>query len=176
MGLHRKGTGRTSVTYAEALDEALCFGWIDGVRKRVDAVSYTIRFTPRKARSTWSSVNIARANELISLGRMAPAGLAAFGRRTPERSGRYSYEARKDVALAPADRRRLRANVSAWSFFSSRPPSYQRTATWWVTSAKKEETRRHRLEALIECSARGLPAPPFIRPRQAGFRARCDSL
>ncbi len=152
VGFHKKSSGKPSITYPEALDEALCFGWIDGVRKNVNETSYKIRFTPRKAKSNWSLVNIKRASELKKLGRMMPAGLKEFDAR--EKSRTYSYETRPRE-LTGAYAMKLKANKKAWEFFRQQPPWYQRTATWWVVSAKKEETREKRLQTLIEDSAAG---------------------
>jgi uncharacterized protein YdeI (YjbR/CyaY-like superfamily) len=155
VGFHKKATGRPSMTWPESVDEALCFGWIDGVRRSLGGESYTIRFTPRKPRSTWSAVNVERAQELIAEGRMRPAGLAAFEARSAERSGIYAYEQRGSAKLGPEHERELRANARAWDFFQAQPPWYRRTATWWIVSAKREETRRKRLRTLIEDSAAG---------------------
>ena len=141
MGFYKRGSGKPSITWQEMVDEELCFGWIDGVRKGIDDVSYANRITPRKARSTWSAINIARARELIRLGRMHPAGLTAFERRTDERSAIYSYEQRKTARLDPKAERSFHANKKAWAFFRAQTPSYQRSATWWVISAKRQETR-----------------------------------
>ena len=152
VGFHKKGSGRPSMTWPESVDQALCFGWIDGVRKRIDDESYTIRFTPRKARSIWSAVNIRRANELKELGLMQPAGLRAFEQRSEERSARYSYE--NAPAGLPAEfERKFRAQKNAWKYFSEQPPGYRRVAIYWVMSAKKEETRERRLAVLIDDSA-----------------------
>jgi uncharacterized protein YdeI (YjbR/CyaY-like superfamily) len=153
VGFHRKRSGKPSITWAEAVDEALCYGWIDGVRRGLDGDSYTIRFTPRRPRSTWSAVNIERARELKRSGRMQPAGLKAFAARTDERSAIYAYEQRRGAKLDSEQERRFRANEAAWEFFSAQPPSYRRTATWWIVSAKREETRVRRLATLIEDSA-----------------------
>ena len=158
----KKDSGRDGVTYKQAVDEALCFGWIDGVVRRVDEWSYTNRFTPRKARSPWSAINIARVQVLIGEGRMQPPGLAAFERRTEARSAIYAYEQRQEADLSVAQRRAFKANAAAWTFFSAQPPSYRRTAAYWVQSAKKEETRERRLAVLIDVSKRGKLAPPFI--------------
>ena len=165
VGFHKRGSGRPSITWPEAVDQALCFGWIDGVRRRIDDTSYSIRFTPRKARSTWSAVNIKRMKELVEEGLVAPAGLAAFERRTDDRSAIYSYEQRKAAKLEPDQERRLGADERANAFFEAQPPSYRRAAVHWVTSAKKPETRERRLTQLIECSAAGEPVPP-LRPRR----------
>lgn len=155
VGFYKKGTGKPSITWPEAVDEALCFGWIDGIRKSVDADSYANRFTPRKPRSTWSAVNIKRVGELTELGLMRPAGLKAFEKRTEQRSETYSYEQRNNVRLDEAYEQQFRANEAAWDFFQAQPPWYRRTATWWVVSAKKEETRQKRLATLIEDSQHG---------------------
>lgn len=155
VGFHKVGTGTPSITWPESVDEALCFGWIDGVRKRIDDERYTIRFTPRKPRSTWSAVNVARVAELTREGRMQPAGLAAFARRAEERTAIYAHERTKDAELGPADERAFRANAAAWAFFQAQAPSYRRTVIHWVVSAKRDETRRRRLAKLIETSAQG---------------------
>jgi uncharacterized protein YdeI (YjbR/CyaY-like superfamily) len=161
---HKKGTGRPSITWPEAVDQALCFGWIDGVRRSLNDSSYTIRFSPRKTRSNWSAVNVKRFGELRKLGLMHPAGLAAFERRAEERSGIYSYEQRHTATLDEAQECRFRANRRAWDFFQSQPASYRMAAVWWVVSAKREETRLRRLDTLIEDSARGRTVPPLTRP------------
>src|ERR1700686_3294608 len=154
VGLYKKASGRGGMSWSEAVDEALCFGWIDGVRRRVDELSHSIRFTPRKARSTWSAVNIAKAEQLIVDGRMQPAGLRAFQARTEENSRIYSFE-QGEVELPPQALRRLQANAQAWSYWNERPPSYRRVAAWWVVSAKRSETRERRLATLIEDCAAG---------------------
>ena len=153
-GFHKKGSGRPSVTWPESVDEALCFGWIDGVRKRLDETSYAIRFTPRKPGSTWSAVNVRRVEALTAEGRMRPAGVAAYEARHPERTGVYTYE-RDRAALDGESERRFRAEPAAWAFFSAQPPGYRRTAIGWVVSAKREETRRRRLDRLVADSAAG---------------------
>lgn len=150
------------LTYAQALDEALCFGWIDGVRRRFDADSYTIRFTPRKPRSTWSRVNVAHVGRLIREGRMARPGLAAYAAREEERTGIYSFE-RRAATFAPAHARAFRARPRAWAFFAAQAPWYRRTCSFWVMSGKKEETRERRLAQLIACSARGAWIPQLAR-------------
>jgi uncharacterized protein YdeI (YjbR/CyaY-like superfamily) len=155
VGYHRKGSGRPSITWPQSVDEALCFGWIDGIRRSIDTVSYTIRFTPRKPASNWSSVNIARVGQLTKEGRMRPAGRAAFERRSEKRSGIYSYEQRKKAKLTADQERAFRSHDGAWSFFCSQPPGYRQTAVYWVTTAKREETRHKRLATLIEDSAAG---------------------
>jgi uncharacterized protein YdeI (YjbR/CyaY-like superfamily) len=165
VGFYKKDSGKPSITWPEAVDQALCFGWIDGVRKSIDFVSYVIRFTPRKPSSTWSAVNIARAKELAAQGLMSPAGLSAFDKRSDERSAIYSYEQRKSAKLEDAHEKKFHANKTAWDFFQSQPPWYRRTATYWIISAKREETRAKRLATLIECSERQKPVPPLERPR-----------
>lgn len=164
VGFHKKSTGRPSLTWPESVAEALCFGWIDGVRKRLDDESYVIRFTPRRAGSVWSAVNLAIMKELIAAGRVAAAGLAAWERRTDEQTALYSYEQRRTAAFAPADERRFRAAKRAWAFFAGEPDGYRRLVTHWVTSAKREETRQRRLAQLIECSAAGRRLPGLERP------------
>jgi len=154
VGFYKKGSGKTAATYAQVLDEALCFGWIDGIRKSVDETSYTNRFTPRRARSIWSAMNIKRARELFEMGAMAPAGLKAFNERDEERTMLYSFE-RENVSLGEEYEQRFRDNKEAWAFFQAQSPSYRKTASWWVMSAKQEETRSRRLTTLIEGSEQG---------------------
>lgn len=161
IGIYKKTSGEGGITYAQALDEALCFGWIDGVRKTLDDRSYVIRFTPRKPRSKWSAVNVRHVKRLIADGRMQPAGLEAFERRDGKRAG-YSFEERPN-RLPPAYAKRFRGNQPAWEHFQSRPPGYKRTAIFWVVSAKKEETRQRRLETLIAYSEKGKAIPPLAR-------------
>jgi uncharacterized protein YdeI (YjbR/CyaY-like superfamily) len=163
VGFYKRGSGRPSITWQELVDEELCFGWIDGVRRGIDDVSYANRITPRKPRSTWSAINIARAKELIRVGRMHPAGLKAFERRTDERSAIYSYEQRTNAKLDPQAERSFRANKKAWAFFEAQPPSYRRAATWWVIGAKREETRQKRLATLIGDSQKGRTVAPLTR-------------
>jgi uncharacterized protein YdeI (YjbR/CyaY-like superfamily) len=155
VGFHKLGSGRPSLTWPESVDEALCFGWIDGVRKRIDDVSYTIRFTPRKPTSIWSAINIRRMAELIAEGRVEPSGLAAFEKRSEKKSAIYSYEQREAAAFDANFERRFRARKSAWTFFQAQPPGYRQLATYWVMTAKREETREKRLEKLIESSEAG---------------------
>jgi uncharacterized protein YdeI (YjbR/CyaY-like superfamily) len=155
VGFHKKGSGLPSITWPESVDQALCFGWIDGVRRSLGETSYTIRFTPRRARGTWSAVNTKRAQELQEQGLMHPAGSAAFAARTEDRSNTYSFEQREPVELDDAQSETFRANASAWEFFQSQPPSYRKAAIWWVVSAKREETRGRRLATLIDDSAHG---------------------
>jgi uncharacterized protein YdeI (YjbR/CyaY-like superfamily) len=151
VGFWRKGSGRPSMTWPESVDEALCVGWIDGIRRTVDDERYTIRFTPRRKGSRWSAVNVRRAGELIAEGRMRPAGLAAFEKRV---EAGYSYE-RQAASLSAGDEERFRSDTAAWDHWTVQPPWYRRTLTWWVVSAKREETRRRRLETLIRASREG---------------------
>ena len=155
VGYWKRATGKPSLTWSQAVDEALCYGWIDGVLRGIDDQRHIQRFTPRKPASNWSTVNVAKVDQLRAEGRMRPAGEAAFARRREERSGVYSYEQRDKAALEPAQEERFRANAPAWEFFSACPPSYRKMATWWVVSAKRPETRERRLDTLIEDSAAG---------------------
>jgi len=154
VGFFKKGAGETGITYQEALDQALCFGWIDGVRKTIDATRYANRFTRRQPKSPWSVVNIERVGELMRLGLMRPPGLAAFEGRDEAKARQYSFE-RSAAKLDDAYKETMRANPEAWQFFQAQPPSYRRVATWWVMSAKREETRLKRLATLIADSERG---------------------
>jgi uncharacterized protein YdeI (YjbR/CyaY-like superfamily) len=154
VGFYKKGTGKKSITFREALDEALCFGWIDGVRHSIDEERYVNRFTPRTPKSYWSAVNIARVRELTAEGRMHPAGLTAFEWRN-EHLAQQNASARANPAFSRSETARFRKNEAAWSFWESLPPGFRRNATWWVVSAKRDETRQRRLATLIEHSARG---------------------
>jgi uncharacterized protein YdeI (YjbR/CyaY-like superfamily) len=165
VGLFHRKSGKGGPTYQEVLDEALCFGWIDGVRRNHDAASYAIRFTPRKPTSIWSAVNIRRVGELTASGRMQPAGLTAFRKRDKKKAQRYSFENRPRE-LDASSRKQFTANQGAWAWFESQAPWYRRTATWWVMSAKKEETRSRRLATLIASSAQSKRAPGFIVGRK----------
>jgi len=154
VGFRKRATGLPSLTWPESVDVALCFGWIDGIRRRIDDQSYSIRFTPRRKRSIWSQVNIARAQELRAEGRLRLAGILAFEARDEARSRLYAYEQKQ--AVFPAGlAAKFEAQPEAWSFFKAQPPSYRQPATWWVISAKREETRLRRLERLIAVSAEG---------------------
>jgi uncharacterized protein YdeI (YjbR/CyaY-like superfamily) len=164
VGFHRKGSGTASITWPEAVDEALCFGWIDGLRKSIDETRYTNRFTPRKKGSNWSHVNIARVAALTKEGRMQPPGIAAFEARVAGKSGVYSFEQRQTATLGDDFERQFRANAKAWAFFESQAPSYRRTATFWVMSAKQEATRERRLASLIADSTAGRRVGPLRRP------------
>ncbi len=166
VGFHKRHTGAPSMTWSESVDEALCFGWIDGVRRSVDADRYTIRFTPRRPTSTWSAVNVAKMKALEEAGRMTDAGRAAFAKKSDARSGVYSYEQRP--AGLPAELRRvLDASAAAARDFDARPPWYRRAATWWVVSAKTELTRQRRLVVLVERHERGETIPPLTRTQEA---------
>ena len=162
VGFYKKATGRPSITWPESVDEALCFGWIDGVRRSLGDEAYTIRFTPRKPTSIWSAVNVAKIAALRKARKMRPAGERAFALRTPERTGVYSFERKSE--LSAEHRERLRANRAAAKHFDAQAPWYQRAAVHWVASAKKEETRERRLEHLIACSEAGETIRPLTRP------------
>lgn len=164
---YRLDSGKPSVTYPQALDEALCVGWIDGIRKRADDESYLQRFTPRKRRSYWSTVNIAKAEALISARRMRPAGLAAFNARDASAAQRYSYENRRrglptDAVVA------LRKDAKAWRFWKEQPAGYRKAVAWWVVSALKDETRGRRIELLVEHSRKAQRVPPLVSPTGKG--------
>jgi uncharacterized protein YdeI (YjbR/CyaY-like superfamily) len=162
VGFHKKDSGKPSITWPESVEAALCFGWIDGVRKSINETSYTIRFTPRKPTSTWSSININLVRDLTKKGLMHPAGLKAFALRSVRKSGIYSYEQRKSARFTRAQEKQFRRSKPAWDFFRSQAPWYQRVCTWWVISAKKEETKRKRLSELISHSHRRRKIPRLI--------------
>jgi len=155
LGFHKKSSGKKSITYPEALDEALCYGWIDGVRKNLDETSYTIRFTPRKARSIWSLVNVRHVDRLTKEGRMRPAGIEAYARRDPKRTGIYAFENRPRE-FSPEFAKAFRKNKTAWSFFEKQPPGYKRLMVFRIMEAKKEETRMKRFKQLVDLCERGL--------------------
>ena len=159
VGFHKKDSGKPSVTWPESVDEALCVGWIDGVRKRIDEHRYQIRFTPRKPTSIWSAINIERVRVLTEAGRMKPAGLAAYAQRREHKSRIYSFEQDGEVALAPEDELRFRRHRKAWAYFQQQPPGYRKQMIWRILSAKQPATRERRLAALIEASARGERMP-----------------
>jgi uncharacterized protein YdeI (YjbR/CyaY-like superfamily) len=167
VGYHKKKTRRSSLTWSESVDEALCWGWIDGIRKSVDGTRYTNRFTPRRIGSIWSAINIRKAEALIAAGRMRPPGLAAFRARLGHRSRVYSFEQGKTAKLPRVYERVFRRNRAAWEFFRTRSDSYRRLTSWWVISAKQEETRHRRLDILIERSEARLPIPGLPRAPQA---------
>lgn len=165
VGFYKRDSARPSITWPESVDGALCFGWIDGVRKSIDAASYKIRFTPRKPRSVWSAINMKRVAELKGLGLMHATGLAAFEKRDENRSAIYAYEQRKTAKLPSEYEKQFRANKAAWKFFTSQPPWYQRTCTYWVVSAKKDETKLKRLAKLIIDSAEQRSIAQLQRPQ-----------
>jgi uncharacterized protein YdeI (YjbR/CyaY-like superfamily) len=181
VGFYKRSSGKPSITWPESVDGALCFGWIDGVRKSLDESSYVIRFTPRRPLSVWSTVNIRRVAELTALGLMQPAGIQAFERRTGNRSEIYAYEQRKGAKLSGIYEKEFRAHKKAWKFFQGQPPWYRRTSSWWVISAKKEETRLKRLARLIEDSEHERTIRELRRPggqavRLAGLRRHPEGL
>jgi uncharacterized protein YdeI (YjbR/CyaY-like superfamily) len=160
VGYYKRSSGRQSITWEESVDEALCFGWIDGIRRSLGEVSYTIRFTPRRNNSNWSTKNINRVEELISLKLMHAAGLAAYKKRKDEKSSTYSFEQRI-VTLDEKYEEALKKNKKAWKYFQSQIPSYRRPVVHWIMSAKQEQTRLKRLQTLIECSEAGEVIPPM---------------
>jgi uncharacterized protein YdeI (YjbR/CyaY-like superfamily) len=168
LGMYRTRTGKRTISWSEAVDEALCVGWIDGIRHGLNDEAYTNRFTPRRKRSNWSAVNIAKVKQLVAEGRMKPAGLAAFEARSEARSAIYSYEQRHVATLGPDDEARFRSNEAAWTWFEARPSSYRRAAIYWVVSAKRPETREKRLVTLIEDSAANRPVKPLAPPPRPG--------
>ena len=164
VGYYKKGSGKPSIDWPESVDEALCYGWIDGIRKSIDDVSYKIRFTPRRPGSNWSKVNVEKAEVLVEQGRMQPPGLVAFEIRKASKTGSYSYERRR-VELDEPYNRTLKKNKAAWDFYQAQSPYYRKTVNWWIASAKKEETRQRRLEKLIKYSSLGEKIPEVI-PRK----------
>jgi uncharacterized protein YdeI (YjbR/CyaY-like superfamily) len=152
VGYYKRGTGRASMSWPESVDAALCFGWIDGVRKRIDADRYQIRFTPRKRHSIWSAINIERVRALQSAGRMREPGLKAFALRRPAKSGIYSYEQTQTAVLTRSEEARFRKAKTAWKFFAAQPRSYRHQMIWRILSAKRADTRAKRLAALIKAS------------------------
>jgi uncharacterized protein YdeI (YjbR/CyaY-like superfamily) len=170
LGYHKRATGQPTVSWSEAVDEALCVGWIDSIRISLDDERSAQRFTPRRKGSNWSAINVAKIEALRAQGRMRPAGEAAYADRTPERTGVYSYE-RPEAAFDETELARLRDDAAAWQAWEASPPGYRRGATAWVTSAKRPETRERRLTQLIEASAAGTRPAPFLvsrDPRRAG--------
>jgi len=154
VGFYKVGTKKPSLTWSESVDEALCFGWIDGIRKSIDSERYCIRFTPRNPKSNWSAVNIKKMDEMINSGKMTPAGLAAFEKRLDARSVIYSYENQPEK-LSPELESHFMENKVAWDFFLSQASSYRKTMFFWVMSAKQESTQKSRLNRLITSSAEG---------------------
>ncbi len=161
VGYWKKSTGRLSVTWEETVDEALCFGWIDGIRKRLDEEAYTVRFTPRRAKSVWSRRNIDRIEALSRAGRVAPPGAEAYARRAADTSEIYSFEQATPAELSAEYIARLQANAAAWQDWESRPPGYRKQVSHWVMSAKREATRQRRLASLIDDSAAGRKVKPL---------------
>lgn len=155
VGFHKVGSGRPSLSWPESVDEALCYGWIDGVRKRIDDDSYQIRFTPRKPTSIWSAINIAKFEQLEAAGRMTPAGARAFSHRRTEKSAIYAYEQEATAELTAQELQSFRRQKSAWQFFEATPPGYRKVILHWVTTAKKAETRTSRLATLVDACAAG---------------------
>ena len=165
IGFYRKVSGKGGMTYHEALDEALCFGWIDGIRKKIDEHSFTNRFTPRKKNSIWSNVNVAHIERLKREGRMMTPGIAAFNAKDETRAGVYSFE-RERAELEPQMKKRFRENAKAWKYFEAQPPYYRRIAAWWIISAKRDETREKRLAELIRVSSKEMRLAPFATTAQ----------
>jgi uncharacterized protein YdeI (YjbR/CyaY-like superfamily) len=174
LGFWKKAAGRPTVTWAQAVDEALCVGWIDTTRYSVDDLRSRQRFTPRRKGSNWSAVNIANVERLTREGRMRPAGLKAFEARTEARTAVYSYEQRHQARLTDEEAARFRENNAAWTWFEAQPPSYRTGAVYWINTAKRPETRARRLDQLIEESAKGLRPKPLSPPgmNQDGSRSR----
>lgn len=164
VGYYKKASGKPSITWSESVDEALCFGWIDGVRRSLDPESYSIRFTPRQLRSIWSNVNVAKVQAMLQAGRMMPAGIAAWEKRDPAKPGVYAFE-REAAAFDTDAEQRFRRHRAAWRFFQDQPPGYRRLVTHWVVSAKRADTRERRLAALIDYSARRERLPQTSRPK-----------
>lgn len=153
IGFYKVSSGKPSITWSQSVDEAICFGWIDGIRRSIDDESYCIRFTPRSPKSNWSAINIKKVEELTKLGLIKPEGLHAFGLRKENRSKIYSYE-NSAVIFDKSNEEKFKANKQAWKHFQSMPPSYQKTTTRWVMSAKQETTRLKRLDELMrDCAA-----------------------
>jgi uncharacterized protein YdeI (YjbR/CyaY-like superfamily) len=163
VGYWKKHTGKAGVTHQQAIEQALCFGWIDSIGRRIDSDRHQVRFTPRRTGSVWSAINIAAVARLTEQGLMHPAGLAAFQQRKPDRTAVYSYEQPADAQLDAAQLARLQENAAAWEWFSAQAPSYRRSAVHWVTSAKRADTRERRLAQLIADSAQGRRVPPLVQ-------------
>lgn len=171
VGFYKTSSGKPSITWPESVDEALCFGWIDGVRRSLSEVAYSIRFTPRRPTSIWSAINVAKIDALRAAGKLRPAGEAAFAKRSAAKTGVYSFERMEAAAFSPAQARQLAANAKAHGWFTTQAPSYQRTATYWVVSAKQEATQDKRMAELVRCSAAGERVPP-LRPNKAPKAAK----
>jgi uncharacterized protein YdeI (YjbR/CyaY-like superfamily) len=162
IGYYKTKSGKQSISWPQSVDEALSFGWIDGIRKSIDESSYVIRFTRRKPDSIWSAINIKKVEELTRLGLMHPAGIEAFDKRDEKKSRVYSFE-QKTIELEDIYEKQFKRNKKAWKFFQSQPPSYQKPAMWWVMSAKQESTKQKRLGILIKDSQEGQKISP-LRP------------
>lgn len=171
VGFYKKGTGKPSITWPESVDEALCFGWIDGIRRRIDDDSYSIRFTPRRKNSNWSARNIKRYAILCKEKRIQPAGKREYEKRKPADSGTYAYE-QTDPQLESKYEKQFKSNQLAWKHFQALAPSIRRPSIWWVVSAKKEETRQRRLAKLIKCSEAGEILPQFLRKKSSTKSAK----
>lgn len=169
VGFHKRDTGRPSLTWSESVDEALCFGWIDGVRKSLGGERYQIRFTPRRAGSTWSKINVGKVAALTAAGKMRPAGLAAFAGRSAAKTALYTYEQRGEAALDPAQQAQFRANQKAWAWWAACAPGYRKAALFWLGSAKRDETRARRFATLIAACEAGVKIAP-LRERKTGRR------
>jgi uncharacterized protein YdeI (YjbR/CyaY-like superfamily) len=165
VGMYKKHTGKPSVTWPEVVDQVLCFGWIDGIRKSIDEDAYMNRITPRRKGSNWSAINIKRVKELTKLGLMKPAGMKAFEARDPKKANQYSFE-RESVTLTASQLKQFKANKKAWAFFETQPPSYRKIAAWYVLSAKQAATQQRRLEKLISDSERGERIGPMQPARK----------
>lgn len=155
VGYYKVGSGRASITWSESVDEALCFGWIDGVRRRIDDEAYSIRFTPRRPTSIWSAVNIAKVEQLQAAGRMTAAGAAAYAHRKDHKSAVYAFEQAHTAELSPQELAEFQRDAAAWAFFQATPPGYKKLMLHWVTAAKKAETRTSRFARLLQASAVG---------------------
>lgn len=160
VGYYKKNSGKANFTWSESVDQALCFGWIDGIRKSIDEESYKIRFTPRKPTSIWSAVNIKKIENLKAQGLMQPAGLEAFAKKKKDKSQVYAFE-QKEVSLDPVYENQIKANTKAWDYFQQLSPYYKKASIWYVMSAKRETTRQKRIQILIECSEKGEKIPQF---------------
>jgi uncharacterized protein YdeI (YjbR/CyaY-like superfamily) len=166
VGYYKKATGKPSMSWPESVDQALCYGWIDGIRKSIDEYSYTIRFTPRNPKSIWSAINLKRVSELTNLGLMQPSGIDVFNKRDEKKAQLYSFE-RDNVSLEAHFEKKFKENEKAWNFFQSQVLSYKKPAIWWINSAKQEATRLKRLEILIKDSEAGQKIAPLRRPSDA---------
>ena len=163
VGFYKRHSGRASINWSESVDQALCYGWIDGLRKSIDEISYKIRFTPRKPRSHWSAVNLEKMKELKKAGLMRKPGLEAFAQRRESNSMRAAYEQKQEIKLDPKLQKTFKDNTKAWKDFQNRAPYYRRQCLWWIMSAKREETKLRRLGILIESSEKGQKIPPLRR-------------